>query len=177
MKNLLKLRNLVISFLTLSIVTIGMTTSANAAKEVVWLTLSDLSGPVAGIMVPVDYGMEMYFRHINDQGGVDGVKIKYITVDVRYNVARAMSAYSRYRGTKNLFGVFYAGTAIAKALGPMVERDKVIGFGTGDGKAQGTQAPYTLNTICAYADLFGGTIDYIIDDWKKKGNTGFHKVG
>ena len=80
---------------------VTITASHAAEKQVAYLSLSDYTGPVAGIVAPGDMGAVDFFKYINDKGGVQGVKIRFITVDTRYDVARAMSAYKRYRKTPN----------------------------------------------------------------------------
>ena len=58
---------------------VGFSSSSLAKdKVVVYLSLADYTGPIAGLNVPADMGTEDYFKEINAKGGVDGVKIKYI---------------------------------------------------------------------------------------------------
>ncbi|MBW2343737.1 MAG: hypothetical protein JRF53_06935 [Deltaproteobacteria bacterium] len=50
----------------------GLSSSA-FAKEVAYLSLADYTGPIAGLNVPADMGLEDYIKDINANGGVDGV--------------------------------------------------------------------------------------------------------
>ena len=75
------------------------------AKEVTFLDLSDYTGPVAGLALPGSMGTQDYLKYVNAKGGVDGVTIKYMGVDTRYDVARAISAFKRQRRNKNVVAV------------------------------------------------------------------------
>ena len=66
-------------------------------KYVTFLSLTDLTGPIAGFTEPLEEAFSFVFQDVNARGGVDGVKIKQLSVDTRYDIARAMSAYKRYR--------------------------------------------------------------------------------
>lgn len=165
-----KCPNLIASCLTIAILIIGIVSSANAEKHITYLRLGDFSGPIAGTDIPNYEGIKIFLDYINAKGGIDGVKIKMIAVDIRYNVARAVSAYNRYRREKNLFVTQFAGTNIGKAIGPLSIKDKIIAIYSGDGSIQAKQTPYSLNAMTAYQDMFGGSIDWIMEDWKKKGN-------
>ncbi|MDY7038976.1 MAG: ABC transporter substrate-binding protein, partial [Thermodesulfobacteriota bacterium] len=136
MNGLLKLRNMAVSILTFGTIWVGITTLASAEKHVVYLRLSDYSGPIAGIDIPQATGTKYYFQYINDQGGIDGVKIKLIAPDVRYNVARAVSAYNRYRKEKKLLLCVGGGTGIAKAVGRVARGDKIVLAYPADGEIQ-----------------------------------------
>ncbi|MBM4450769.1 MAG: hypothetical protein FJ022_08280, partial [Chloroflexi bacterium] len=94
----------------------GCRTSApTAEKSVALLNLSDLTGPLGGINVPGATGGDDYLKDINEKGGVEGIKINQIVVDTRYDTARAVSAYKRYRAEPKLLMVLAISTGVAKA--------------------------------------------------------------
>ena len=48
--------------------------------------LSPFSGPVAApIGDPLARGVEVFFKHVNDNGGIDGFKVNLIEKDTLYN--------------------------------------------------------------------------------------------
>jgi branched-chain amino acid transport system substrate-binding protein len=57
--------------------------------EIVVGTIVDLSGPVAAIGNPFFRGMDAHFKHINDQGGINGRTIRLIAKDDQWNAQRA----------------------------------------------------------------------------------------
>lgn len=145
-------------------------------KEVAYLSLADYTGPIAGLNVPVDIGLEDYIKEINAAGGVNGIKIRFIGVDTRYDVARAVSAYKRYRRTPRLLMVNSISTGIGKAVSRLIERDKRAQLVPGDGEFQ---AHIGRNFIWgpAYQDAFAAMMDWVMADWKSKGKSGSPVVG
>ena len=86
------------------------------AKEVIFLDLSDYTGPVAGLALPGSMGTQDYLKYINAKGGVDGLMIKYMGVDTRYDVARAISAFKRQRRNPKVVAVGIVSTPVGKML-------------------------------------------------------------
>ncbi len=156
---------------------IGFSSSSFAKdKEVAYLSLADYTGPIAGLNVPADMGLEDYIKEINAKGGVDGVKIKFIGIDTRYDTARAVSAYKRYRRDPKLLVVNSISTAIGKAVARLIERDKRLQLVPGDGEFQ-AHLGRTFIWGPAYQDAFAASLDWIMDDWKAKGKSGAPVVG
>ena len=151
-------------------------TSPSSAKEVAYLSLADYTGPIAGLNVPADMGLEDYIKEINAQGGVDGITIKFIGIDTRYDVARAVSAYKRYSRTPRLLMVNSISTGIGKALSRLIERDKRAQLVPGDGEFQ-AHLGRSFIWGPAYQDAFAAMMDWVMDDWKAKGKSGAPVVG
>ena len=86
-----------------------------AEKAVSFLSLADYTGPVAAISIPLVKGETDYFKEVNARGGINGIKINFINVDTRYNVARAVSAYRRYRKGHKLLVADFHSTPFGKA--------------------------------------------------------------
>jgi len=145
-------------------------------KEVVFLDLTDMTGAIAGLAGPISEFCEATFKYVNDQGGVDGVKVKYIGVDTRYDVARALSAYKRYRRTPKVLLANTIGTGLGKAVYPLIERDKITNYTPGDGEFQ-AKLSRTFIYSTPYQDGFAAALDWMLEDWKKKGNSGAPVVG
>jgi len=149
---------------------------AQKEKFVTYLSLADYTAAIAGLNVPADMGCEDYIKELNSKGGVDGVKVKFIGVDTRYDVARGVSAYKRYRTEPKLLVANAIGTPIGKAVAPLATKDKLVTLVPGDGEFQAN-----LGRIFVwgptYQDSFAATIDWLLADWKKKGKTGIPKLG
>jgi branched-chain amino acid transport system substrate-binding protein len=145
-------------------------------KTVTYLSLADYTGAIAGLNVPADMGVEDYFKELNARGGVEGVKVKFIGVDTRYDVARAVSAYKRYRNEPKLLVVNAISTGIGKAVGPLTARDKIVQLVPGDGEFQAKRGRVFIWGP-AYQDSFAAALDWILGDWKARGKSGVPKVG
>lgn len=147
-----------------------------AEKTVTWLVSGGLTGPGAAVVVPIVSGMVDCVKDINAKGGVEGIKINLITIDDRYDVARGISVYHRYRKLPRLVYVTACSTGLTKALLPLVNRDKVSIGTPGGGTFQANIGrAFIMNP--PYQDAFGAALDWMVADWKKKGNSGTPIVG
>ncbi|MBW1690333.1 MAG: ABC transporter substrate-binding protein [Deltaproteobacteria bacterium] len=145
-------------------------------KEVAYLSLADYTGPIAGLNVPADMGLEDFIKETNAKGGIEGIRVKFIGIDTRYDVARAVSAYKRYRRTKRLLMVNSISTGIGKALARLIERDKRAQLVPGDGEFQ-AHLGRTFIWGPAYQDAFAAMMDWVMEDWTAKGKSGAPVVG
>jgi len=157
---------------------LGVFSTASFAQqqEVIYLSLADYTGPIAGLNVPGDMGLEDYIKEVNAKGGVGGIKIKFIGIDTRYDVARAVSGYKRYRRTPRVLMVNSISTGIGKALARLIARDKRAQLVPGDGEFQ-AHLGRTFIWGPAYQDAFAAIMDWVMDDWKAKGKSGAPVVG
>jgi branched-chain amino acid transport system substrate-binding protein len=124
----------------------------------------------------MDWGCADYIRNLNEKGGIDGVKMKFVGVDTRYDVAMGISAYKRHRTEHNLVMVNLVSSALAKALTPLIEADKLVAYNPAD--PQPVAFPgRTFLWATAYPNVFASALDWMANDWKAKGNSGIPKVG
>ncbi|MDY7034010.1 MAG: ABC transporter substrate-binding protein [Thermodesulfobacteriota bacterium] len=57
--------------------------------------IADHTGPVATICTPIIEALKNYTRHINDQGGIHGRKIKLLMEDDRYSIPAGVAAFKK----------------------------------------------------------------------------------
>lgn len=145
-------------------------------KFVTYLSLHDVTGPVAPADLAMAMGVEDYFKTVNAKGGVDGVTLRFLSMDTRYCVARAVSGYMRFRGEPKLVAVWFGGTPLGKAAGPLTEADGVVSFTPADGEWQHLLGRMFLAGP-AYQDMFAAVVDWVIADWKAKGKPGIPALG
>jgi branched-chain amino acid transport system substrate-binding protein len=149
-----------------------------AGEKVVNIMFSGmLTGPGATIVVPLFQGLEDYIRELNTKGGIDGVEVKLITTDSRYDVARSISFYQRHRRTPRLLAMVVCGTPDTYALNPLMTRDKVVLFSASSGASLKRNPGYVFFSPPSYQDVVGADVDWILADWKKKGKSGMPTVG
>ena len=65
------------------------------AKEIIIGNLQDMSGPTSVWGNAVTRGAELAAEKINAQGGINGAKIKMITLDTKGDVQEAIKAFNR----------------------------------------------------------------------------------
>ena len=159
----------------LAIFGMGLLAGNVIAKEVIFLDLSDYTGPVAGLALPGSMGTQDYLKYINAKGGVDGLTIKYMGVDTRYDVARAISAFKRQRRNPKVVAVGIVSTPVGKMLQALLKKEKLVVHVPGDGEFQARPGNF-FPWGSVYQNAFAATIDWILSDWKKKGQTGSPKV-
>lgn len=151
----------------LGIVSPGM----GASREVSWVELGDLTGPVAGLDVPGTMGFEDYLKDVNARGGVDGVRIRFVCVDTRYDVARGLSSFKRYRRDESVLGIGIVSTPLGKMLKEIMGKEKMVITVPGDGEFQANVGNF-FTWGPTYQDGFAAAMDWILQDWRAKGMPG-----
>src|SRR5437868_12037510 len=68
------------------------------AKTITLGILSPYSGPVADpVGKPLARGVEVFFKSINDHGGINGYKVKFLEKDTQYNPQIEVTQYNQIR--------------------------------------------------------------------------------
>lgn len=88
--------------------------------------LTPLSGPVAApIGVPLTKGIEVYFKSLNDRGGIDGYKVNLVEKDTKYDPSTEVEQYNAIKGQVLMFAESL-GTPTTQAIKDLVNRDKIL---------------------------------------------------
>ncbi|MGE0806801.1 MAG: ABC transporter substrate-binding protein [Burkholderiaceae bacterium] len=97
--------------------------------EVVIGSIQDLSGPIAGFGKQVRSGMLLRVEEINEQGGVNGRKLRLVVEDSAYDPRRAVLAAQKLVNQDKVFAVVgHIGTAHNMAAMPVQFEKNVINF-------------------------------------------------
>src|SRR6187549_2718674 len=97
--------------------------------EIVIGSIQDLSGPIAGFGKQVRLGMLLRVDEINEQGGINGRKIKLIVEDSAYDPKKAVLAAQKLVNQDKIFAmVGHIGTAQNMAAMPVQFEKNVINF-------------------------------------------------
>lgn len=92
-----------------------------SADEIVVGTVSDLSGPIAMLGVPVRDGMLMRFDEANAAGGVHGRRIRLVAEDAGYDPKRAVLAARKLVRHDHAFAfIANMGTPVVMASMPII---------------------------------------------------------
>ena len=102
-------------------------------KEIVIGSCSALEGPSRSLGVETTTGARVYFSSINDEGGVNGRKLKLVAYDDSYDPAKTEACFERLMNDKVFALGFFVGTPTAVKYLPLAENSKVplIGLFTG----------------------------------------------
>ena len=92
-------------------------------------SIQDLSGPIAGFGKQVRLGMMLRVDEVNEQGGVNGRKLKLLVEDSAYDPKKAVLAAQKLVNQDKIFAmVAHIGTAQNNAAMPVQFEKNVINF-------------------------------------------------
>ena len=114
-----------------------------------------LSGPAALLGKEMKQGAEAYFNFVNEHGGVNGRKIKLISLDDGYEPDRAKANTEKLINENNVLALFgYVGTPTSNAALPIFTEAKVpfIGAFTGAESLRDPTNRYIFNVRASYFD-------------------------
>ena len=122
--------------LSLALVALATATSLYAADqqgvsktEILVGTIQDLSGPLAGYGKQARNGMQLRVDEINEQGGVQGRKLKLLTEDSGYDPKKAVLAAQKLVNQDKIFIMAgHLGTAQNNAAMPVQFEKNVVNF-------------------------------------------------
>jgi branched-chain amino acid transport system substrate-binding protein len=122
--------------LTLTTAALALTAGAALAQsqgvtkdEIVLGSIQDLSGPLAGFGKQIRLGMNLRVDEINEQGGVNGRKLKLLVEDSKYDPKNAVLAAQKLVNQDKIFAmVGHLGTAQNMAAMPVQFQKNVINF-------------------------------------------------
>jgi branched-chain amino acid transport system substrate-binding protein len=101
------------------------------AKEIVIGNLQDISGPTSVWGSAVTRGAELAAEKINGQGGINGAKIKMITLDTKGDVQEAIKAFNRLVDQEKAVAVIGPPISnIGIGLAPVADAKKVAFVGS-----------------------------------------------
>ena len=99
--------------------------------EIVIGSIAPLTGKIAMVGVAIANGARDYFNHINENGGINGRKIKFISEDGKYEPPTAIASFKKLITRDKIFACSStSGTPITAALAPSIKREKLPSFCT-----------------------------------------------
>jgi branched-chain amino acid transport system substrate-binding protein len=108
---------------------LAQATQGVSKNEIVIGSIQDLSGPIAGFGKQVRLGMMLRVDEANEQGGVNGRKLRLIVEDSAYDPRKAVLAAQKLVNQDKVFAVVgHIGTAQNMAAMPVQFEKNVINF-------------------------------------------------
>lgn len=142
-------------------------------KEILIGSCSALEGPSRSLGAETVTGAKTYFSMINDEGGVNGRKLKLIAYDDSYDPAKTQVCFDHLQ-REHVFAMgFFVGTPTAVKYVPMAEAAKVplVGLFTG---AQTLYTPLRHWVVNVRASYYDETREQMEGVWNK---LGYRKIG
>jgi branched-chain amino acid transport system substrate-binding protein len=123
-------------------------------KEILIGSCAALEGPSSFLGRETVTGAEAYFRLTNEEGGVNGRKLRLVSYDDSYDPAKAQECWDELMAQKVFAMGFFVGTPTAVRYAPLAESGKVplVGLFTG---AQTLYTPlrhWVINVRASYGD-------------------------
>lgn len=104
-------------------------TQGISKNEILIGTILDISGPIAGFGKQSRNGMQLRVEEINEQGGINGRKLKLLVEDDAYDPRKAVLAAQKLVNQDKVFAVVgHTGTAHNNASMPIQFEKNVINF-------------------------------------------------
>src|ERR1700682_4041570 len=146
--------------------TFGQGTPGVSENEVLIGSCSALEGPSHFLGVETVTGAKAYFNLINEEGGVNGRKLKLISADDSYDPAKTQACFDHLMSEKVFALGFFVGTPTAVKYVPMAEsaRIPVVGLFTG---AQTLYVPLRHWVVNVRASYFDETREQIEGLWEQ----------
>ena len=134
-------------------------------NEILIGSCSALEGPSHFLGVETITGAKAYFNLTNDEGGVNGRKLRLISADDSYDPAKTQACFDHLANEKVFALGFFVGTPTAVKYVPMADAAKIplIGLFTG---AQTLYVPLRHWIVNVRASYFDETREQVDGMWK-----------
>ena len=132
-----------------------------------------LSGPASALGTGMRAGLQAYFAEVNEAGGINGRKIKLITLDDGYEPDKAIANTRQLIDQDKVFLLIgEVGTPTSKAVVPIAEEAQVPFFGpfTGAEFLRNPYKKYVINVRGSYFQEMETLANYLT------GEKGFKKI-
>lgn len=150
--------------------TVGVTFTAHAAKDIPIGGIFDVTGATGDVGKEYAMAIKDYIRYVNENGGINGRKIKLYDVDYQYKIPQAIAAYKKMKARNKIVAVMGWGTGDTEAMAPMMTKDKIpyLSASYSEHLTDANKFPYNFITATSYSDQAGVAMEFIKKNWKGK---------
>jgi len=130
-----------------------------------------LSGPSAQIGKKYQAGAQAWFNEVNRQGGINGKKIRLISLDDQYEPEQTIRNTKTLLDRPNLLALFgYVGTPTTKEILPVIEKRKVplIAPLTGASILRDNELKMVVNLRASYQMEIDKIVDSLVRNARQK---------
>src|SRR5699024_9919522 len=126
-------------------------------------SLWDITGGSGDTGTPYSEGQTAYFKHLQKEGGIEGVHIDHSGEDYGYEISDAQRTYQSFRDRDNAVGILGWGTADTEAMREQVTADQIPYICASYPEALNNQEanPYQFFIAASYSDQGRMVLDWI----------------
>ncbi len=130
----------------------------------------DLTGITSDVGKSYAQGVRDAVAWTNDNGGINGKKIKLVDVDYGYKIPEAVAAYKRMTGDEHVIMINGWGTGDTEGLKAQVNQDKIpyLSASFSGHLTDPSKTPYNFFVAPSYSDQLRAWLSWVKDDWKDK---------
>ncbi|TMA25763.1 MAG: ABC transporter substrate-binding protein [Deltaproteobacteria bacterium] len=141
---------------------------AASAQEIRVGGLFDLTGVTSDVGKSFAKGVRDGVEWTNENGGINGKKIRLFDVDYGYKMPEAVAAYKRMVGDDKVIMINGWGTGDTEQLKTQVNADKIpyISASFSAHLTDPSKTPYNFFVAPSYSDQLRAWLSWVKDDWK-----------
>lgn len=141
-----------------------------AAQEIKVGGIFDLTGITSDVGKPFAQGVRDGVAWLNQNGGVNGKKIKLIDSDYAYKIPEAVSLYKRLVNDEKVVLINGWGTGDTLALKDFVNQEKIpyVSASFAGDLTDPKKTPYNFFVAPSYSDQLRAWLSWVKADWKDK---------
>jgi branched-chain amino acid transport system substrate-binding protein len=130
----------------------------------------DLTGITSDVGKPFAQGVRDGVSWTNENGGINGKKIRLVDVDYGYKIPEAVAAYKRMVGDDKVIMINGWGTGDTEGLKAQVNQDKIpyLSASFSGHLTDPSKTPYNFFVAPSYSDQLRAWLHWVKDDWKDK---------
>jgi branched-chain amino acid transport system substrate-binding protein len=103
-------------------------TAARGADEIVIGHLMDITGGTGDVGKPYADGVKAYADYINSKGGINGKRVKLLSMDYAYKIPEALNLYKKFKDQDKVVAIQGWGSGDTEALKEQVAKDQMPYF-------------------------------------------------
>ena len=151
---------------------------ASAQQEIKVGGIFDLTGVTSDVGKPFAQGVQDGVVWVNDNGGINGKKIKLIGADYAYKIDQARALYKKLVNDDKVVMIQGWGTGDTEALKDFVGQDKIPYYSASFSAplTDPSKFPYNFFVAPTYSDQLRSWLDWVKQDYAKSGGKGKPKV-
>lgn len=154
----------------LALLVLCVAASAQAQQEIKVGAIFDLTGVTSDVGKSYAAGFRDAVAWTNENGGINGKKVRVIEVDTGYKIPETVAAYKRMVNDEKVIMINGWSTGDTEALKTQVTQDKIpyVSASFSAHLTDPNKTPYNFFIAPSYSDGLRAWLTWVKEDWKDK---------